>query len=197
MFVISHLAYSLSRHLALCGAGLPRYSFTVNSFLSRSLFLPLLTFLAACQVAPGGAPVPYRRGSPLPVSFPSNGAQIYFTATNWDGRPIPYSGGPNFGGMMMGTYLTCASCHGADGSGGRHVMHMWVMDAPPISYRALQELEHEEMSGAMEEYTLETFRLAVVEGKHPDGETLNPNMPRWRLDDRDLSDLFEFLKTLP
>lgn len=60
----------------------------------------------------------------------SNGEQIYFTGSDKKGQRITYTGGPNFGGMMMGSYLTCAACHGPDAHGGRHVMHMEVMDAP-------------------------------------------------------------------
>ena len=33
------------------------------------------------------------------------------------------------------------------------------------------------------EYDLEDFRQAVVFGKHPDGEPLNRDMPRWRMGD--------------
>jgi hypothetical protein len=136
--------------------------------------------------------------------FTSNGEQIYFTGVNDRGQRIRYSGGQNFGGMMMGTgtNLACASCHGSDGRGGIHTMHMDVMDAPDIRYSALagEEDEHggdeshgDEHSG----YDLESFRLAVVGGKHPDGDALNRDMPRWRMSDEDLSDLLGFLETLP
>ena len=46
------------------------------------------------------------------------------------------------------------------------------------------------------EYDLAAFRLAVIGGVHPDGESLSRDMPRWRMDDRDLADLFDFLETL-
>jgi hypothetical protein len=137
-------------------------------------------------------------------SFTSNGEQIYFTAINDQGQRIRYTGGPNFRGMMMGAgaYLACASCHGADGRGGIHTMHMEVMDAPDIRFSALSS-EGDEHAGDESHgdehagYDLDAFRLAVVEGKHPDGEALNRDMPRWRISDEDLADLFEYLKTLP
>ena len=50
---------------------------------------------------------------------------------------------------------------------------------------------------SQEGYTLEMFRKAVIEGQHPDGEPLKQEMPRWQMDDQDLEDLFDFLKTLP
>lgn len=135
------------------------------------------------------------------TDFSSNGEQIYFTATNDRGEYIPYTGGPSFGGMMGGS-LSCASCHGNDGRGGEHVMHMDVMDAPDIRFSALSAEEsehqadgHEDSHG--EEYDLETFRQAVVLGQHPDGDYLSRDMPRWQISDEDLADLLEFLQTLP
>lgn len=51
--------------------------------------------------------------------------------------------------------------------------------------------------GPMADYDLDAFRLAVVEGRHPDGMDLSLNMPRWDLGDEDLADLAEFLRSLP
>ena len=135
--------------------------------------------------------------------FDSNGERIYFTATNDNDQRIPYTGGPNFGGMMMGmgTNLACVSCHGSDGRGGLHTMHMDVMDAPDIRFAALSNEADghgdDEHGDEHSEYDLEAFRLAVVEGKHPDGDELNRDMPRWRMDDKDLADLLMFLESLP
>lgn len=127
----------------------------------------------------------------------SNGEQIYFTGTDQNGERIRYTGGPNFG-WMMGSYLTCASCHGPDAHGGRHFMHMAVMDAPAIYYDALTSMMAEETGGtqAASGYTFQDFRTAVEEGKHPDGEELSRDMPRWQMSDQDLADLFAFLKTI-
>lgn len=136
-------------------------------------------------------------------SFVSNGERIYFTATNEQGEPIIYEGGPAFEGMMMQSRLACVSCHGTAGRGGVHIMHMQMMDAPDIRYEALntEASEHENNEDGMEhtqgEYGLDTFRRAVVEGKHPDGEALSTDMPRWAMSNEDLSALFEYLKLLP
>lgn len=135
-------------------------------------------------------------------SFASVGERIYFSATNEQGEPIPYKGGPVFGGMMMEGRLACASCHGPDGRGGWHIMHMQVMYAPDIRYEAFNtekdELKGKEgMEHTRDEYTLEAFRQAVVEGKHPNGEALGRDMPRWEISDKELAALFEYLKTLP
>ena len=104
---------------------------------------------------------------------------------------------------MMGTYLTCASCHGPEGRGGYHIMHMTPMEAPDIRYSTLvgEGKEHTESEGEHgdehSDYDLEAFRLAVIEGKHSNGEPLSRLMPRWNLSERDLADLFKFLKTIP
>jgi len=155
--------------------------------------LPLMgvsLILAACS------PFFQSASSPQIDDTPSaeNGEQIYFTSISERGNRISYTGGPALGGMMMGSYLTCASCHGPTGQGGRHTMHMTVMDAPDIRY---VELAHEmEEHGGEGEYDLVTFRKAVVDGEHPDGDSLDQDMPRWRMSDADLADLFAFLQSL-
>lgn len=138
-----------------------------------------------------------------PGSFDSIGEQLYFTGINAEGERIRYSGGPS-NGMMMDGYLSCASCHGPDARGGRHVMHMEVMDAPEIRWSALAGDEHagevQEDNGHDDEhsieYDLETFRRAVVEGEHPDGESLSSDMPRWRMDQESLEALRDYLISL-
>jgi cytochrome c oxidase subunit 2 len=153
--------------------------------------------LAACA-SPFG-PMQQRGIAWAPGSFDSNGERIYFTATNDRGARIPYRGGPDVGMMMMGEIYACASCHGPDARGGVHVMHMQTMDAPDIRWSALAAHEEEEEAHQDEhgEYDLETFRLAVVEGQHPDGEPLSNDMPRWNVSEQDLADLAEYLQSLP
>ncbi len=176
----------------------------LNKMFKKVAVLLFGFLLGACMPLFSGERFPTSPGS-IGSSDPNldNGARIYFTGTNADGKRIPYSGGPNFGRMMMGSYLTCAACHGPDGRGGVHWMHMQVMNAPDIRYVALSG-EAEEHRGDKDEahaaehaeYDLDDFRLAVVEGKHPNGEPLSPDMPRWQMSDKDLADLFLFLKSL-
>jgi hypothetical protein len=169
------------------------------------LLLAIGLFLTACGVVfqggSGRTEYDYQPGSEASVL---NGERIYFTATNNSGERISSSGGPRFGGgMMSGSFLTCASCHGPEARGGVHVMHMQTMDAPDIRYVTLSSEEGEH--GAEEgeegdghgEYDLETFRMAVIEGKHPNGDSLGSEMPRWRINDADLADLLAFLKVIP
>lgn len=129
-----------------------------------------------------------------------DGEQIYFTASTKDGERITYTGGPNIGGMMMGSYLTCASCHAPDARGGLHTMHMTIMDAPDIRHEALVSEEEEHGEGEGDEhghYEFEDFRRAVMDGEHPDGDPLSDEMPRWNISEGDLEHLFAFLQSLP
>ena len=54
-------------------------------------------------------------------------------------------------------------------------MHMEVMDAPAIYYDALNSMMVEESGGTETPggYTLQDFRTAVIEGKHPDDRKIN------------------------
>ena len=120
--------------------------------------------------------------------FSTNGERIYFTATSDRGTAITYTGGPGSSGWMMGGgQLTCASCHGPGGKGGVHAMGMMqTMDAKDIRWSTLQN-----------DYDVQKFKLALTEGKDPDGSQLNSDMPRWNISDEDLADLITYLKTLP
>jgi len=134
-------------------------------------------------------------------SFNSNGKRIYFTATSEGGSAITYSGGPSTGMMMMGGNLACVSCHGTDARGGRHTMHIQSMDAPDIRWSALSGEHHEEQTDMEENhkhetYNFEAFHNAVEGGKHPDGDELKEDMPRWNMVDADLKDLMDYLKSL-
>ena len=161
-------------------------------------------FLVACGLVFRANP-----GSMMPVgrnwwrgNYPTNGENIYYTATNDRGQRIPYAGGPRFGGgMMMGASLSCVSCHGDDGRGGNHPMHMKIMDAPDIRYSTLSSEgdEHREDEHADEHgvYDLDAFRQAVVFGQHPNGDPLDRDIHRCQMSDDDLADLLDFLKSLP
>ncbi len=135
---------------------------------------------------------PWGPGTAVPTGYRSNGEQIYLTATSQRGTPVTSDMGM---GMMRGGMMTCASCHGPDGHGGRVRMMMRVFEAPDIRYQILTSEEHgEEMEH--EPYTDEDIKRAITEGVEPDGKPLEWPMPRWTMSDEDLDDLLEFLKTL-
>jgi hypothetical protein len=137
-----------------------------------------------------------------PGAFESNGERIFFTTINQDEKFLAYTGGPETD-MMMGGVLACASCHGPDGRGGSHEMYNYTMNAPDIRYAALldEKLKIVDSGGlhlAKEnlEYDLDDLRQAVTHGKSPDGSSLERYMPRWEIEDGDLTDVLEFLKSL-
>jgi cytochrome c oxidase subunit 2 len=126
-----------------------------------------------------------------PQVYVSNGETIYFTGRNDRGERIPFDGAP----MWLSTHGgSCATCHGADGRGGAPVM-MGTEIPGDIRYTHLTEEEHEE-GEEHPPYTDELIKRAIALGLNPAGEPLDPTMPRWRMSDRDLNDLIEFLKTL-
>ncbi len=137
---------------------------------------------------------PWGPGVAGPTGYRSNGEQIYFTATSQRGTPIVSDMGM---GMMGGGMMTCASCHGPDGRGGRVRMMMRVFETPDIRYKTLtaEEVEHEE-GEEHPPYTDEDIKRAITQGIEPNGEPLKWPMPRWTMSDEDLDDLLEFLKTL-
>ena len=160
------------------------------------ILLSGLLLLAACASRLGGSNNPGTTWAP--GAFNSTGEQIYFTAVDGRGNRIPYTGGPDIRGMMMGGYLTCASCHGPNARGGVHVMHMQTMDAPDIRWPALITMDAKDrgLPPGQGSYDLATFRQAVVEGKDPAGDGLSNDMPRWRMDDQDLAELAAYLQSL-
>ncbi len=136
-------------------------------------------------------------------TYSTIGKQIYYSGVGGDGLQIAYSGGPRVGGMMIGSQLSCASCHGEDGLGGAHFMRMDLMQAPDITYKGLSGEQDMDNDGEEEHvhgdaaYELEDFRQAVVLGNHPNGESLDNDMPRWQIEPADLVELYAFIQTLP
>ncbi|MEO7444335.1 MAG: c-type cytochrome [Ferruginibacter sp.] len=134
-------------------------------------------------------------------SFNSNGKQIYFTGTSKSGTAISYKGGSTTGMMMSGN-LACVSCHGTDATGGKHTMNMETMDAPDIRWATLSGGHHGKVDADSlkqhdeEVYTFESFKNSVMNGKHPDGDELKKEMPRWQMSDADLKDVMNYLKSL-
>jgi len=179
-------------------------SITIRS--RTPIALLALAALAASQPAASAEAMP-ASAQQLEAAAKS-GARIYYTAVSDRGTPIRYTGGPDLGAGMMGgammggammggtgPWLTCASCHGPQARGGVHVMHMRAMYAPDIRFGALANMA--EMKGRAHAYDLDDFRKSIEKGRHPDGDELNADMPRWQMSDADMSDLFAFLKSLP
>jgi hypothetical protein len=69
-------------------------------------------------------------------------------------------------------------------------------EAPPITYDALTGAHEEHGEETAEPWTDDDIARAIREGIEPDGEPLDPVMPRWDMTDREMSELIDYLKTL-
>ncbi len=123
--------------------------------------------------------------------FSSNGERIYYTATSERGGVIKSHGIINDDGKEIAGPIACVSCHSPDGKGGKQVVNvgegkMQAMDAKDVRWSVLKS-----------NYNPKTFKKAVRSGKYPDGSPLKPDMPRYKISDKDLNDLIVFLKKLP
>jgi|GEM_PF-1249569 len=138
--------------------------------------------------------VPGPRG-PMGRQFPryseegetSLGARIYLDGLGADGRAVPRTAiGP---GMMGGG---CVTCHDVDGQGGSFRAMGRAYETPAITYETLtSEHEHGE-SG----WTDAEIRRALEDGVEPDGDELDPLMPRWDFTDEEFEALLDYLKEL-
>jgi hypothetical protein len=131
----------------------------------------------------------YDRGS-----YISNGERIYYLGIDGEGRRIRTRGGPHWLYRMGGS---CVNCHGPDGRGGFPVM-MGTEVPSDIRFASLVSDEHSHVEEGTNgrRYTEESIKKAITQGVEPDGERLDPTMPRFDMTDKDIDDLIGFLKTL-
>ncbi|MHB8867286.1 MAG: c-type cytochrome [Thermoleophilia bacterium] len=125
----------------------------------------------------------------------SVGGEIFLYGTD-GGRAIPRRGSI---GMMGGSGLGCADCHGRDGRGGRvSMMMMGSFEAPDIRWSTLTstEMEHAEGEAAHPPFDRDSFARALRDGVEPDGGELKSPMPRWRVSDAQVDALIEYLQGL-
>ncbi len=84
--------------------------------------------------------------------------------------------------------FACRRCHGAGGRGGAE----GGVQIPPIHWRALQRRYPDETTPQVEQ----RIRMAVREGRTPEGRGLHPLMPRYPLDESELQGLLVYMKAL-
>lgn len=153
-------------------------------------------------------PGPIAVESSAPVSavpyggFATNGERIYYTGVGHSG-PIQIEWRPagRFGGMMSGrggagpAGVGCVACHGQDGAGAALGM-MFDVQSADIRYESLTRPHADETDSTVLGWTDADIARAIRDGMEPDGEALNPVMPRWKMDDIDMADLIGYLKEL-
>ncbi|MEK6681851.1 MAG: c-type cytochrome [Nitrospirota bacterium] len=90
---------------------------------------------------------------------------------------------------------SCVHCHGPKGKGA-----IWMTNevkAPDISYKNLMsdEAPYTGYKGH-KTYNDDLIIRALRQGIASDGRVIDPSMPRWAIEDDDMKDLIDFLKTL-
>lgn len=113
--------------------------------------------------------------------YSSSGQRVFLTGAGGDGPAIAFQEGPFWLSMHGGG---CATCHGADGRGGRPMMLNII--APDIRYSALVQRG----------YSDGLIARAMTAGLNAQGQPLDPAMPRWQMSADDLADVIAHLKTL-
>ncbi|HEY9086455.1 MAG TPA: c-type cytochrome [Candidatus Tyrphobacter sp.] len=106
-----------------------------------------------------------------------------------NGRSI-FEAGKDLGGAQIVAqtpplYGRCAACHGSNGAGG--------MRFPDGATSA--DLRRAALSAGAHPYTLALLERAISTGIDNTGKPLDRVMPRWRLSQRDLHDVAEFVLT--
>lgn len=126
--------------------------------------------------------------------FRSNGERIYYTRTNEDGLEIPFDEGPKW---LRRRRLGCVACHGSGGK-GKFLIWPTLRMASDIRYDVLVKGEHAHggKGRVHEKYTDELVRRAITQGIGATGKPLDRVMPRWKLSDKDLDDVIDYLKQL-
>jgi mono/diheme cytochrome c family protein/Spy/CpxP family protein refolding chaperone len=127
--------------------------------------------------------------------YTTNGERIYYTAMNDSGQKITFSDGPKWLYAMGGS---CVNCHSVDGKGGRPIM-MSSMVAPDITYQSLtggDHAHHGHEHEASATYTNELIKRVITDGISASGYPLSKVMPRWKMSEKDLNNLLEYLHRL-
>jgi len=144
----------------------------------KHLPLVLLVLIAVgCSAPPPSTS--HRSPAPPPAVSLANGRSIFLTGRDANGTRIVAD--------AMPLRPSCAACHGANGAGGIHLPGGEV--SADLRHKAL-------VTDMKPPYTVALVERAVATGIDSAGERLDPIMPHWRLDARDLRDVASYVMTL-
>jgi mono/diheme cytochrome c family protein len=133
--------------------------------------------LAACSAHSPGAHAP-RPAADSPYNSLENGKRIFQTGRDLNGKSIVATHKP--------LRASCAACHGVNGAGGMRIKDNVV--SADLRHRAL-------VTDQKPPYTLPLLERAISQNIDNQGKPLDPVMPRWRLSQRDLHDVAEYVLT--
>lgn len=121
------------------------------------------------------------------TDYSSVGERIWLTGIGGDGQEVAHSAPRTSQGALMMGGGGCASCHGAEGTGGTVQMMMGpAIKVPNVTYSSL----------AAEGYADATIKRAIVDGLDEQGDLLDQAMPRWKMSSADVDAVLAYLKQL-
>lgn len=121
-------------------------------------------------------------------TFESEGERLYFTGVSSGGDVMTPVGGHHHMRMHGGS---CVTCHGAEKEGGARMWPRFWVVAPALTSDAISK-EHND-GHAHASYDETALKSAIVDGVNPDGKPLHETMPRWKMSERSLSLLIDYL----
>lgn len=159
-------------------------------FAARLLKLAVFALLAALPCA-SSAWGTHRTATQLSEQA-SRGRRIYLTGEDGTGVEITALLGSEELEVPASAFA-CAGCHGESGEGASE----GGVQPPPINWEALAAPRVSPLTRRRREgYDARTLARSITMGRDPSGAPLHAAMPRYRMTERQLTDLGEFLKIL-
>ncbi|OWZ83281.1 c-type cytochrome [Natranaerobius trueperi] len=114
-------------------------------------------------------------------TYLNNGQRIYFSSASKSSIPVQ----ARIGAMpMTSPMISCADCHGSDGSGSTIQTRQGEVNVPDIRYEQLSS-----------NYTRTELKKVIRDGVDPEGNSYDWPMPNWVMSPDDYEDLLDYLET--
>jgi mono/diheme cytochrome c family protein len=153
----------------------------IYTFTMLFILMSLIVFVAHKRRRTMDVSTPYT--SDRNASDLSNGAAIYNTGEDINGKMIPIGGGPSWIILDGGG---CSVCHGENGKGKKEVRDLKI--SPPNIKKVIDK-----GNGLSDEDFEKLLKWGVVAN---DGRTLSWEMPRFAILSSDLRDLRKYIEGL-
>lgn len=155
---------------------------------------------------------PLVTGEPLPAANAGAGGELYWHGTTPTGTPIQATIANDI--KVDGSQFSCVNCHRPSGfgssEGGKYVPPVTgpvlfsarQLDRNRIYHKLFEEAQSAgfaadvRMPRMRPAYTDQTLGDALRKGVDPTGRQLDPQMPRYQLNDSEVANLSAYLKTL-
>jgi hypothetical protein len=141
----------------------------------RYIALAFLFAVAACSSQkPASPPSSLNTNAPDPYA---NGRSIFMSGVDLAGHRISAFPKP--------LHPACADCHLPSGTGGLHFAEAHAVSADLRHKALVLDQKHP--------YTVALLERAISTGIDNEGEKLNPVMPRWKMSQKDLHDVAQYV----